>query len=294
MTSEQSHFPGGRSTPLSGLCAPQRAALVVAHPGHELRVFGWLSQSKPRVYVITDGSGRAGVSRTPSTQTLLQQSGASSGEIFGVISDAGIYRAILEADFSFFLNLADNLAASFVQHGIEFVAGDAEEGYNPSHDLCRTLVNAAVSMAERATGRQIANYEFCLTEWEQDAAASHDGQCLHLHLDDSLLSRKVKAAEGYVELKQEVQAGIAKRGTEYFRMECFRKVANTASLPQSSAKPFYETWGEQRVGSGEYESVIRYREHMLPLTTAIANHAAQSNVDRFKLASKPAKLAAFF
>src|SRR5438046_692715 len=103
MTSEQSHFSGGRDLPRSGLCAPQRAALVVAHPGHELRVFGWLSQYKPRVYVITDGSGRSGVSRAPSTQALLQQVGAPSGEIFGVISDTGIYRAILASDFSFFL-----------------------------------------------------------------------------------------------------------------------------------------------------------------------------------------------
>src|SRR5205807_7508802 len=107
------------------LCAPasfisfEKAALVVAHPGHELRVFGWLSQYQPRVYVITDGSGRSGVSRVPSTTALLQQIGAPAGEVFGVISDAGIYRAILKADLSFFLGLVDSLAASFVQHGIE-------------------------------------------------------------------------------------------------------------------------------------------------------------------------------
>lgn len=32
-----------------------RAALVVAHPGHELRVYGWLEQARPRVFVLTDG-----------------------------------------------------------------------------------------------------------------------------------------------------------------------------------------------------------------------------------------------
>ena len=285
MTFEQSRFRGGHHAHLSCLCAPEsfiafeKAALVVAHPGHELRIFGWLSQHQPRVYVITDGSGRSGISRVPSTTALLQRLGAPAGEVFGVISDAGIYRAILEADFSFFLGLVDNLAASFVQHGTEFVAADAQEGYNPSHDLCRILVNAAVSMAERATGKPIANYEFCLTEWDQDIAVNHDGHCLHLRLDDNLLLQKVNAAENYLELKKEVEAGMAKRGAEYFRIECLRKIPNPASPCQASGKPFYETWGEQRVSSGEYESVIRYKEHMLPLATAIANHAAQSNVD---------------
>jgi len=300
MTFEQSRFPGGPHAHLACLCAPEsfisfeKAALVVAHPGHELRVFGWLSQYKPRVYVITDGSGRSGISRAPSSTALLQWVGASTGEVFGAISDVGIYRAILEADFSSFLNLADNLAASFVQHGIEFVAADAEEGYNPSHDLCRTLVNAAVSMAERATGKPIANYEFCLTEWDQDIAATHDGDCLHLRLDDNLLLQKVNTAKNYVELKKEVEAGIAKCGAEYFRIECLKKISNPVLPCQASGKPFYETWGEQRVGSGEYESVIRYKEHILPLATAIANHAAHANVNAFDAALKPAKRVAFF
>src|SRR5436309_3594001 len=80
-----------------------RCALVAGHPGHELKVFGWLAEYQPRVYVITDGSGRSGISRIPSTAALLQNAGARSGDIFGAISDAEIYRAILEQDVSWFL-----------------------------------------------------------------------------------------------------------------------------------------------------------------------------------------------
>jgi hypothetical protein len=32
-----------------------KAALVVAHPGHELRVFHWLRLARPCVFVLTDG-----------------------------------------------------------------------------------------------------------------------------------------------------------------------------------------------------------------------------------------------
>ena len=35
----------------------QRAVLVVAHPGHELRVHGWLELARPTVCILTDGSG---------------------------------------------------------------------------------------------------------------------------------------------------------------------------------------------------------------------------------------------
>ena len=65
---------------------------MAGHPGHELKVFGWLAEYQPRVYVITDGSGRSGISRIPSTAALLQNARARSGDIFGAISDAEIYR----------------------------------------------------------------------------------------------------------------------------------------------------------------------------------------------------------
>lgn len=210
---------------LSFLCGPEpiseyrNSALVVAHPGHELKVFGWLHASAPRVYVLTDGSG-GGTPRLSSTARLLNQAGAVLDEFFGPTSDADIYRAILERRIPAFLEAADELAASFAMNGIDFVAGDATEGFSPSHDICRALVNAAVAIAERATGRIIANYGFCLTEWEQHCLEIHDQRCLHLRLDDRLLDRKLRSAAEYTELKNEIEQAIALRGEEYFRVEC--------------------------------------------------------------------------
>lgn len=40
-----------------------RAGLMIAHPGHELLVHGWLEVAHPRVFVLTDGSGRCAQSR---------------------------------------------------------------------------------------------------------------------------------------------------------------------------------------------------------------------------------------
>ena len=261
------------------VCSPEdfsiyaRPALVVAHPGHELRVFGWLSRNKPRVYVITDGSAQGGGYRIRSSAQLLRALGSDVDDVFGTMTDADIYRAILERDVPVFEAILDALASSFAKNAIDFVAGDAIEGFNPTHDLCRALVNAAVLMAERAISREISNYEFRLTEWEQNGAECHDAECVHLRLEDEVLDRKLSAAQNYNELRDEVQQAIARKGKEYFRLECLRKV--TVPFPERlyEGKPYYEAWGEQRVAQGKYESVIRYSEHVRPIMEAMRERA---------------------
>jgi hypothetical protein len=205
--------------------------------------------------------------------------------VFGQRSDGQIYRDMRDQNIPAFLDLADGLAAHFSENCIDLVAGDAAEGFNPTHDLCRALVNAAVSIAERARGKRIANYEFCLTEWEQHCREVHDERCLHLRLDDALLEAKLEAAVRYAELKDEVEQAIAAKGREYFRIECLRRVHDPFPELAEDEKPYYETFGERRVAEGKYPAVIRYREHMLPLLQAIRDHARQGT-------AKPAALSA--
>jgi hypothetical protein len=53
-----------------------RPALIIAHPGHELRVHHWIEKTRPLVLVLTDGSGRTTQSRLASTTRILEQAGA--------------------------------------------------------------------------------------------------------------------------------------------------------------------------------------------------------------------------
>ena len=270
---------------LSCLFAPEpldsyrRAAMVIGHPGHELKVFGWITTHHPRVYVLTDGSGQNGVSRLSATENLLAQLGAERGEIFGAATDAEIYEAILEQRVSFFLNILDAIAESFASHSIDFVAGDLSEGFNPTHDLCRELIDAAVALVQRARKVSIPNYGFSLTEGESSYEASHDRDCMHLRLDDDLLCRKLQAARNYAGLSGEIQSAIQHYGEEYFGVECLKK--NNLTVPPlwaESGKPHYERWGEQRKTEGKYGSVIRYRQHIVPIVTAIREHAGMLDV----------------
>src|SRR5262245_39398749 len=85
----------------------RRAALVVAHPGHELRIHHWLERARPLVFVLTDGSGRNESSRLASTSATLERVGATSGQLYGRFSDRELYRAILAGEADRFVALAD-------------------------------------------------------------------------------------------------------------------------------------------------------------------------------------------
>jgi hypothetical protein len=227
-----------------------------------------MSIFRPLVYVITDGSGSHGISRLNSTAGLIKMEQGTCGDVFGIATDREIYRAILDGNCRWFVDLAEALAHSFVKHEIDMVAGDAMEGFNPTHDLCRALINAAVAQAQAMSGRRIANYEICLTEWEQNREGAHDDRCTHLSLSHELFERKLNAAQTYVELQGEVLQALAARSPAYFQVECLRK-AQPGESYDPDEKPDYERWGERRAAEGTYQSVIRFRNHVLPILQAL-------------------------
>lgn len=245
-----------------------KTALVIGHPGHELRVFRWLEIAQPDVFVITDGSGRSGQSRLSSTSRLLPQTGCEPGNFYGELSDTAAYDAILNGEFEVFITLTKKLATHLIDQKVTCVAGDAWEGYNPVHDVCRAIINAAVEIAGRANW-SVENLSFPLIGPPEtcEGASCHDA--VHPELDDEAFARKLAAARSYVELESEVNAAFKQNAVEAFRFECLRPVAGGPITNGLTEKPFYEVYGEQKVASGYYPKVIRYREHFLPLAEAL-------------------------
>ncbi len=259
----------------------RRAALVVAHPGHELMVHGWLEVARPRVFVLTDGSGRSNQSRLDSTTKILRRAGAQPGSLYGHLTDAAAYAAILNHEFEVFIDFAGELSAAFVSEQIDFVAGDALEGYNPMHDVCRLLINAAVRVAFRAHGHRIANFEFSLVSQTDDASPEPPATNeIPLQLDEAALARKISVAQGYAELAGEVSSALGKASVDAFRVERLRPVETEwAGSPASHARrggekqPFYEQYGEKQVAAGHYTRVLRYNEHIVPLAEALRSYS---------------------
>jgi hypothetical protein len=246
------------------------AALVVAHPGHELRVHGWLEMARPRVFVLTDGSGRSGRSRLASTTRILERAGAKLGCIYGRLTDHAVYSAILDHSFDLFIGLAEELADALVCERTEYVAGDAVEGYNPEHDACRLIITAAVEIVKRAKGQHVANYDFLLLGQPNACPDDLRAEAIWLELDDAAFARKLAAARAYPELAGEVDIALRETQVDAFRIECLRPVPRgVAGDGLAEEAPFYERYGEKQVAAGYYDRVLRRHEHMIPLAEAL-------------------------
>jgi len=254
----------------SSLAAPRptTVALVIAHPGHELRVFRWMEQTRPMVCILTDGSGTTGLSRVESTRRIVQDAGATMGPWQGRVRDAEVYQWLLSRSHSRFLDLVDELAGILMASGVHTVAADAAEGFNPAHDVCRLIVNATLARVASA-GRAINSYEFALDR-SPTAPAPASGGRIDLTLDDDALDRKLRAADDYPELKSEVARALAMHGRVAFKAERLWRVANPFELTsQYVGSPAYERYGADRVAAGVYSTAITFTDHMAPLVRAL-------------------------
>ena len=254
--------------------APPPAALIVAHPGHELMVYGWMENARPVYCCLTDGSGGRAQSRLASTARLLEHVGARQGPVYGRFPDQEVYRDLLAGRVEVFADLVEELAQMLIDEGIGAVAGDAAEGINPSHDLCRFLIDGAVALVERRTGRALLNYDFVLDSRPDAAPEAVGRDALWLELDAAAVERKIVAARGYPELRGEVEGALARFGRAAYARECLRPSTTATMLEQFAREaPAYERWGALRVSEGRYRDVLRYREHVLPALSAIERRA---------------------
>lgn len=261
-------------------------ALIVAHPGHELMVLGWVEETRPRVFIVTDGSGRSGASRIHSSEKILRDAKADIGAVWGTMSDQAFYQAVLDGKTDIFLDLAVRLSDELVDMQPPYVAGDAREGFNPTHDICRMIIDAAVRRA-RCAGASIENYAFLLFAPHQKAP--RDG-AIHRELSTTELEHKLAAGRAYPELAAEAEAafsGTSRKilaghpdlaaivdksiegiGEASFGVEC---LLPASKAPQTNMeRPFYEIYGERLVESGKYPRAIRYREHVQPIERSLA------------------------
>jgi hypothetical protein len=244
------------------------SALLVAHPGHELLLHGWLHAELPRVFIFTDGSGREGSSRLDATTRLLQGASAPIGGVYGRYPDASIYEALLDRELALFVGLAEEIGKALAAEDIGRVVCDAAEGWNPIHDAFRLTVNAAAAMASRDAAAPIQIFEFPL--FGEPGPGPQPG--LAFALEPRARDAKRAAALAYVELDREVRWSLERYGEGGYTTEWLRPGRMSAGeYPISDPPPVYERYGEFLARSGQLARVIRYREHLLPLAEALGD-----------------------
>jgi len=251
-------------------------ALVIAHPGHELLVYEWLRRTRPHVFILTDGSGHTGRSRLASTTKILEQVGATPESPYGRFTDQAMYAAILDQHLDELFGLAEELAEAFIRLRVDYVAGDAVEGYNPTHDLCRLIIDTALRIVNRRSRRAVANFDFPLAVRPDASPAALRPEAIRLQLDDEAFDRKSAVARGYPEMAGEISAALRENGVEAFRVECLRPVEpGSGNDSPFRGPPYYEQYGERQVAAGYYGRVIRYREHIAPIARALWKHVGE-------------------
>ncbi|HEX7680749.1 MAG TPA: hypothetical protein VF713_21620 [Thermoanaerobaculia bacterium] len=242
-----------------------------------LRVYGWIAQAHPVVCILTDGSGGASSSRIKESTSLLRRLGAEIGPICGKFTDRQVYEHILEENPVVFEEVCDGLAQLMVESNIDEVISDAIEGYNPTHDLCEVLARNAAAIAASRSGRPIQHYTMPVTGDPRPRAGCGQADYKRIQLSTRQWREKLETARIYCvhagpTLRRELGDMLQAYGEEAFAQEYLFPAVKPHEGPEGRfqhQKPYYESYGETQVAEGHYQFVIRFREHILPLTNRL-------------------------
>ena len=134
-----------------------RSLFIGSHPGQELMVFGWMAESKPDVFILTDGSGAKDRPRIDASRLVLEAAGIVPGILFGGHTDRALYGHLVGHNGSFFVDLAEMVANHILGRGIQLVVSPAADGFNPVQDALRLVVDAACRLAAQQGVRNLEN-----------------------------------------------------------------------------------------------------------------------------------------
>ncbi len=240
-----------------------RPLLICAHPGHELLLFHWMELFRPRVFLLTDGSGGVNPPRTKYSENCLQGVGAELITTCGVIPDRSWYEAILRCDARPFMAMVEEAETTARRQGSALVVSDAVDGYNPMHDLCEAI-GMAVSIR---LGRGAVPVEHLV-----NAVTPGSGAPVYAEfpLDPAALWRKRAAVDAYIPLADEARR-LAHAEPSYLAVECLRKpVFNWPEI----WSPSWEKIGRERVVAQVYDDLIEYERHVRPIVKTLLAAAA--------------------
>lgn len=235
-----------------------RTILILAHPGHELRIFHWMERVRPTVFVLTDGSGGNQASRTAYSKTTVLAAGAEPGPVFGQTPDKVWYEAILAGDAAPFLKVADAAFETAAGASDVTVVADAVDGYNPVHDLA-AAIGAAVAARLETSGAKVTHLVSAAVPGVAGSKA------LDVLLDAEARARKMAAVRAYAPLAEEARRIIEEAPASF---GCEALMRQDFDWPQGF-EPAWEKFANERVATGRYANPISYRGHILPIARAI-------------------------
>ena len=220
----------------------ERSALVIARPGHELGVHGWLEIARPLTFVISRGDRHQRL-RLASTASVLNRAGACPGSVFGRLDDQDIYTALLHSDESLFAEVRDELATSLIERDVRTVLVAVNGKMDACATLSRTLAVDAARLASEGTGHAVQTLEATSEALPRARDSRDTAGRIELRLDDSALARKLRATRAYP-LLVDVEQTLRTYGPEALRVEELTEVAGVLGVPKvSNVRGNVHRWG---------------------------------------------------
>ncbi|RMF36786.1 MAG: hypothetical protein D6753_18900 [Planctomycetota bacterium] len=247
------------------------AALVIAHPAHELRILGWLQQARPVVFVLTTGQGRTSPPRIDRTCRVLESLQCRPGTLVGALTDQQIYNHLQCGRLEPLAGVVDRLADGFIRERVDYVVCDAREDAILSHDVLHAITRVACEVASRRLGRQLPCYDFVLEASPSACPEEARKASIWIQLEDSQLLAKVEIARSYAEVRDEVELAIETFGLTAFATECLRPSAATDWSADPLDRPLYESHAERLVAEGVYPQAIQFHRHVRPFMDLLVN-----------------------
>lgn len=276
-------------------------ALCIAHPGHELRLHGFLEQAKPFVWILTDGSIRTGqdmmmdsikaISRAIKQGIKTDPKDNSWNRVFCYtfpdnpeqfhINYSQIYLEILQRT-DFFISYIDFISNNLIKYKIDYLIADASEGTNVCHEMMRIMADLSIALVKKKTGKHIFNYDFSI---DKPFNKEINEDCIFIQLDEEAIDRKLEAMIKFTlaltDLKPNISLDynliieLSKMNNGKEQIKQFLKELNPDFLKYEYLRPYtfseptennlYETLGEKSVAAGKYTEVITYEKHLKPL-----------------------------
>ena len=232
--------------------------LIVAHPGHELRLFHWMELTRPTVFVLTDGSGGGAKKRTPYSRHVVEAAGARCGHFFGAAPDRDWYDLILHGDATAFHDVVDAAVGAALAQSAQLIVTDAVDGYNPMHDICAAIGAAVVARLRHSAPKAEHLVSRAVAGRGEDFA--HE-----LVLDSDAAKRKRGTVKAYQPIAEEVRRLLDE---EPNALDIERLERPTFAWPEVW-RPQWEEIGRDRVALSRYRQPIEYTKHVLPLARAL-------------------------
>src|SRR6185503_13868526 len=158
-------------------------------------------------------------------------------------------------DAELFAPIVEELAQQFFEQRIEYVVGDAAEGYSVTHDICRVMIGAAVEIAEQRYDHRVENFDFAVVGPPDECRDGLRDEAIWFQLDDDAFDRKVKAALGYTpKLAKDVEAALAG--------EPFRGVLRF-SQPELAGEVDVEVSASLRAGVASHPALKKQLDELL-------------------------------